>query len=231
MFIAGLQKTSLIDYPENIATVVFTQGCNFRCPYCHNPKLVSSEREGDYLDEKTLFDFLERRKNLLDGVVITGGEPSLQPDLTDFIKKVKAKGFKVKLDTNGVRFPLLKSFIEDNLIDYLALDVKTTFAEYQELTGCSENDIISIKKSIEIIIGSGIAHEFRTTVVPGYHEEKHISEIASYLRGADKYVIQNFRPHNTLDPELKKFNPFTDKKLRAFKKAAEKYLDFVKIRN
>lgn len=232
MKLAGLRKTSLIDFPERISTVVFTAGCNFFCSYCHNSQLISlEEQEGiDYLAEDSFFDFLKNRKSLIDGVTITGGEPTIQVDLKRFIRKIKNNfDLEIKLDTNGSRPILLKELFEEELIDYLALDLKLSWSRYALLA--PEKSAAKIKKSLKIIMNSTVDYELRTTVVPGLHDISEIEKIAAAAEGAERYFIQNFRPLNTLDPELEKKHPFTPSELESFKNTAEKYIDHVYIRD
>jgi len=162
MQIGGLQKFSLIDYPGLISAVVFTQGCNFRCPYCHNPELVLPELFASTVPEEILFAFLEERIGQLDAVVISGGEPTLQSGLIPFIRKVKALGYKVKLDTNGSNPDVVADCVEEKLLDYVAMDIKAPFEKYEKLTGCSV-DLARIKRSIKLITDSGLPFDFRTT--------------------------------------------------------------------
>lgn len=232
MQLAGLQKTSVIDFPDQISAVVFTQGCNFYCPYCHNSQLIPLKlQEGKGLmPEEYFFDFLEKRKKLLDGVTITGGEPLLQQDLKEFMFKIKNEyNLLLKLDSNAANPKKLKELIESNLIDYLAVDIKFSWSNYGKL---APNNLISkIKKSAALIIDSDLVYEFRTTVVPGLHDKTEIEKIAQQIIGAKKYFIQNFRPVNTLAPELKKRRPFAPSELQELKESAEKYLENVQIRD
>ncbi|MFW6007075.1 MAG: anaerobic ribonucleoside-triphosphate reductase activating protein [Bacillota bacterium] len=228
--IAGFRKTSLMDYPDNISTVLFTQGCNCRCPYCHNPGLIGQEVEKNYMDLSYFRDFLKERQHLLDGVVITGGEPTLQKDIIPFIKNIKNREMKVKLDTNGSRSDILKKLMQAQLIDYIALDIKAPYNKYKKITG-NDNMVSEVKRSVELVLESKIPHEFRTTVVPDLHHKKDISKIADSIRGADKYYIQNFRSEITLDVELQDSREFPETKLEEFKKIAENYLEEVEIRN
>ncbi len=229
MILAGIVPSSLIDYPEKIAAVVFTKGCNFRCPYCQNPELVEGG-EINSLSEEGFFNFLERRIGLLDGVVITGGEPTLQPDLLPFIEKVKNMGFLVKLDTNGSDPKGLQSFIGKDLVDYVAMDVKASPEEYPVTAGYG-GSIEPILQSIEILKKTSVAMEFRTTVVPGLTDEEEMEKIARMIEGARVYYIQNFRSYRTLSEEFSKERSFSLHELSRFKKIAEKYVAFVGVRN
>jgi pyruvate formate lyase activating enzyme len=205
MIIGGYQKLTLIDYPGKIATTVFTVGCSFRCPFCHNPELVIS---GKYKAvsglEKDFFEHLKKRRGKIEGVCITGGEPTIQPDIIDFIKKVKKLGFLVKLDSNGTRPDVLKKVIDSKLVDFIAMDIKNQPKKYDAATG-TKGDIRRIKLSVELILNSKIPYEFRTTVVPGLHTEKDFAEIAKWIKGARAYYLQEYREdHKILDNNLKK---------------------------
>jgi pyruvate formate lyase activating enzyme len=238
MLLGGLQKTTLIDYPGKIACTVFTVGCNFRCPFCHNRDLVSLKgfRKKRLKEDKDgeIFDFLKKRVGLLDGVCITGGEPVLQKDLEGFIKKIKKLGFLVKLDTNGSRPEVIKRLLRKRLIDFIAMDVKTTFEDYPKVVGI-KNDELRIKNSIKIILNSGIDYELRTTVVPGLHDEKILVKMARQLKdlvGKKKinWVWQNFRPKNCLDPEFLKIKPYSEANLQKFLRVVRRILPGVKLR-
>lgn len=232
MKIAGLRKTSLIDFPGRISSVIFTAGCNFFCSYCHNSQLIPLDdlSEGDYLSENKLYKFLESRKKLIDGVTITGGEPTLQPDLKKFIQQISNNyDLEIKLDTNGSRPILLKELLEEELIDYLALDLKMSWSQYSLLA--PKNIIAKVKETLKIVMDSKIDYELRTTVVPGLHDQAEIEKIAASAKGAERYFIQNFRPLNTLDPDFEEKRPFTPLELEAFKNTAEKYIEHVYIRD
>ncbi|MGC8971837.1 MAG: anaerobic ribonucleoside-triphosphate reductase activating protein, partial [bacterium] len=163
MLIGGLQKFSLIDYPGKISAVIFTKGCNFRCPYCHNPELVIFDGK-DLIEEDYIFSFLREKRGKLDGVVLTGGEPTLQSDLINFLKEIKGLGFFTKLDTNGSNPEVIERLLEEKILDYIAMDIKANLEKYNDVTH-SNVDIEKIKKSIDIIMHSGIDYEFRTTIV------------------------------------------------------------------
>jgi len=204
MILGGYQKLTLIDYPGKIATTVFTVGCSFRCPFCHNPELVDSRQfmvQGKL--EKEFFDFLKKRKGKLEGVCITGGEPTIQRDIIDFIKKIKKLGFLVKLDSNGTRPDILRKVIAEKLVDFIAMDIKNQPKNYDKTVGV-KGDIKRIKLSADLIMRSKIPYEFRTTVVPGLHSEKDFEEIAKWIKGARAYYLQEYREIKILDPGLKK---------------------------
>ena len=172
MVIGGFQRLTLIDYPGVIATTVFTVGCSFRCPFCHNPELVlSSQYTVDNGREKEFFEFLKKRKGKIEGVCITGGEPTIQKDIIEFIQKVKKLGFKIKLDTNGTRPDVLKKLLDLKLLDFVAMDIKNQPRKYNQTTG-TKGDIQRIKLSVNLIMNSRLPYEFRTTVVPGLHTQK-----------------------------------------------------------
>ena len=192
MTINGMQKLTLLDYPGNVACLIFTQGCNFRCPFCHNSGLLDMNNNCEKIDEKEVFKYLEKRKGLLDGVCISGGEPLLQKDIKDFIRKVKDLGYKVKLDTNGSSPKKLKQLIEDGLIDYVAMDIKNDFLNYDKTAGMCTN-IDNIKKSIEIIENSNIEYEFRTTIVKQFHDVGKLEKIIQYIGPNARYYIQNYQ--------------------------------------
>ncbi|MFA6047559.1 MAG: anaerobic ribonucleoside-triphosphate reductase activating protein [Parcubacteria group bacterium] len=203
MNIAGFQKLTLIDYPGKLATTVFTVGCSFRCPFCHNPELVDRGSWNVEQDskEKEFFKFLKMRRGTLDGVCITGGEPTIQPDIIDFIKKIKKMGFAVKLDTNGTRPDVLRKIIREKLVDFIAMDIKNHPGKYDKTTA-TKGDIDRIKLSVELIRNSGIDYEFRTTVVPGLHVKEDFKKIAKWLKGAKSYWLQRYRQSKILDPTL-----------------------------
>lgn len=192
MTINGMQKLTLLDYPGNVACLIFTQGCNFRCPFCHNSGLLDMNNNCEKIDEKEVFKYLEKRKGLLDGVCISGGEPLLQKDIEYFIRKVKDLGYKVKLDTNGTSPKKLKQLIEEGLIDYVAMDIKNDFLNYDKTAGMCTN-IDNIKKSIEIIENSNIEYEFRTTIVKQFHDVGKLEKIIQYIGPNARYYIQNYQ--------------------------------------
>lgn len=207
MNIGGIQKCSLIDYPGKISLVVFTRGCNFYCPYCHNPGLIDPAPDGGAsgeplagrpFDDRDLFSFLETRRNLLDGVVITGGEPTLHYDLPQFIRRIRDMGFLVKLDTNGSRPEVLEEIVNDGLADFIAMDVKTSPARYESFASI---DASVVFRSVSILLSAGIRHEFRTTCVHPLVMEDDIQQIARMVAGADCCVLQRPVTGSVLDPD------------------------------
>jgi pyruvate formate lyase activating enzyme len=238
MILGGLQKLTLIDFPGHIAATVFTVGCNFRCPFCHNPELVSGSMypiSGTL--EKEFFDLLKTRRGKLEGVCITGGEPTIQPDIVEFIRKIKNLGFKVKLDTNGTRPDVLRLLYEGKtclpagrLLDFVAMDIKNSSENYAK-TANSKIDLERIKLSVDLIRNSGIDYEFRTTVVPGLHKEEDFVGIGKWLEGSKKYVLQTFEDKGKiLDPRLKKKTKGKKLDLEKIAKKMEKYFGKVEIR-
>jgi len=229
--IKGLQKTSLIDFEPYTACVVFLGGCNFRCGYCHNPELVLNFKELPVISEAEFFSFLDSRKKWLDGVCITGGEPCLYDGLVEFISKIKEKGFKVKLDTNGSRPGILKELIEKKLIDYIAMDVKTKPENYNEVCGVRVN-LEKIKKSISLIKESDINYEFRTTVIPGFITKEDIVEVGKLLKGSKKYIIQNFNPKNDMiENRFKNVQPYKKEKLEEMKESVKNSFKEILVRS
>ena len=191
MIINGLQKTTLLDFPGKVACTVFTGGCNFRCPFCHNASLVISPDFSNIIPEDEFFSFLNKRKGILDGVCITGGEPLLQRDIEDFMKKIRDIGLAVKLDTNGSFPERLKAILNARLVDYVAMDIKNSEEKYSETCGVSV-DTSKISESISALMVSGVPFEFRTTVVKELHTPQDIVAIASWISGAPRYFLQSF---------------------------------------
>lgn len=220
MNISGLEKLSLSDYPGMVACVIFTQGCNFNCSYCHNSSLISFDKE--CLNEAKIFDYLEKRKNILDGVVISGGEALLQKDIKNFIIKVRKMGFKIKLDTNGSYNEKLKELIDEGLVDYVAMDIKHDKENYPYITGFSKYDYDSVEASIKLLENSNIDYEFRTTIIKEYHDYNSIENICKLLNKKSKYYLQNFV--DSPDVLNKKISGFSNEELKNIeRKLNEKY--------
>lgn len=206
MKIGGIQKTSLLDYPDKISAIIWTVGCNFRCPFCYNKDIVEGKTE--IIPEEEVISFLKKRKGLLEGLVVTGGEPLLQEDITGFLEKIKKLGYPVKIDTNGSFPEKLKELIDKKLVDYLSMDVKAPKNKYTQLTG-KKIDIKKIQKSIKIIQDSDIDYEFKTTFVPNLLTKEDIIKIGEWLKGSKKYYLQQFKNDASLiSPELKKVSPY-----------------------
>lgn len=204
MRIAGLQKLTLLDYPSKVACIIFTQGCNYKCPYCQNSGLIKFN-DDELIDEEEIFAYLNKRKGIIDGIVITGGEPTIQKDLKDFIRKVKDLGISVKLDTNGSNPKVVEEVINEGLVDYIAMDIKNVLEIYKDVTDVAPN-INNLKQSIELIKNSPIEHEFRTTIIKPIHNIDKILKICSYVEG-EKMFLQNFvRSENVLGEYLEPFS-------------------------
>lgn len=198
MIIDGFEKLTLVNYPDNVACILFTKGCNFKCPFCQNGSLVLVDKKYGNIDEKEIFDYLEERKGLLDGICISGGEPLLQKNIKEFIKKIKDLGYKVKLDTNGSKPDILEDLINSKLLDYVAMDIKNSFNKYHFTIDRKNFDISLLKKSIDILKKSDIDYEFRTTIVKELHTFEDIKEICEYIGNKDKYYLQNFVDGDTV---------------------------------
>ncbi len=228
MTIGGLQKFTLNDYPGKAAAVIFTVGCNFRCPYCHNPELVNETVETIY-SEEYVFNFLDRRHGLLDGVVITGGEPTLHDDLPGFMKKLKEKGFLVKLDSNGTNPAVLREAIDRKLVDYIAMDIKAPLAKYSATVACPV-DVAAIKQSIGIIMSSPVEYEFRTTVVKALLSPQDLEEIGREIKGARRYFLQRFVPTKLLNPQFRKKVTYEDAEFENIRLSLLNYVEHCELR-
>ena len=229
--IKGWQKTSVIDYEPYIASVLFTGSCNFRCGYCQNPDLVLNHEKIDNIPEEEVLDYLEKKKAWIDGVCITGGEPTMHKALPEFIKKIKNLGFRVKLDTNGTNPEMLEYLIKNKLLDYIAMDIKSSLEKYDSVAGVSV-DKDAIKKSVELIKNSGLDYEFRTTVLSGIVGREELIEIAKWLKNSKRFVIQNFRGDRPLiDNKMQRVSAYTEEQLNEFKSLLTDYFQDVKIRS
>ena len=227
MNIGGLQKLTLLDYPGKIACTLFTVGCNLRCPFCHNASLVTHPQDAGYVTDDEFFSFLQKRKGVLDGVCVTGGEPTLQKDLPEFLEKIKALGYFVKLDTNGTNPRLLRSLIDEGLVDYVAMDIKNSPEKYTTTSG-GVDMLTNIKESVSLLLSGKVQYEFRTTAVSGFHETEDFESIGKWICGADKYFIQNFVDSGDL------ISPDTlgipAEKMSEFLKAVRKYIPSAELR-
>ena len=227
MKLAGIQKLTLLDFPSLVACIIFTKGCNFRCPFCHNASLVCGE--SDFLSEEDALEFLLRRKGILEGVVVTGGEPLLHSDIPDFLKRIKELEYKIKLDTNGTNPEMLQRLIEDHLVDYVAMDIKNSPGEYASATGNVPLDMDAIERSKELLLSGVVNYEFRTTVVKGIHTEKSMKELFEWIRGAEKYFLQQYKiTDDIIAPSgLSEFSP---EEMSEFLDTAALYVKHAEIR-
>jgi pyruvate formate lyase activating enzyme len=221
MEIGGLQRVSLNDYPGKICATVFTQGCNFRCPYCHNPELVDPDRYGLLLPEEEVLSFLSKRRGKLEAVTVTGGEPTLQKDLAHFLEELKAMSYLVKLDTNGSNPDTLSALINQRLVDYIAMDFKGPFGKYRQISS-AEVDVSRIRRSIQLMTTSSIAHEFRTTVVRSQLGLEDFMSMAEEIRQAPLYVLQPFVASKTLDSAFLSEASYTPEEFSTLREVLEK---------
>lgn len=227
--IKGIQKTTLVDFEPYVSSTIFIGGCNWRCGFCHNRNLVVEPDKVDTIDEEDVLNFLKERKGLIDGVCITGGEPTIHAGLPDFVRKVKELGLKVKLDTNGSNPEMVGDLINEKLIDYVALDIKSAKEDYDKAAG-AEVDMAKIEDSIKTIRESGIDYEFRTTVFPGL-DERSMKDIGEWLKGGRKFVLQQFENDvPIIDESLKNRKPLQPEKLREFSKILKPYFEEVNIK-
>jgi len=246
MIIGGLQKFSLLDYPGRVSAIVFTKGCNFRCQFCYNPMLVwptevskskyahlkngEQQKVHPTINQDELFVFLKSRAGKLDAVVLTGGEPCLQKDLPEFIRKIKALGFLVKLDTNGSHPEVLAKLIKEKLVDYIAMDLKAPENKYKEVTGVKA-DFKKVRRSVKLIMRSDLPYEFRTTVVPGLINKDDIAAMGRIIKGADKWYLQNFKSNIALvERELEGRVPYNARQLKALAEIGKKFVKKCEVR-
>jgi pyruvate formate lyase activating enzyme len=224
MLFGGIQKTSLIDFPDRIATVLFVRGCNLRCPFCYNWRLVT-EQASSTLSGEDVLNILERRKRFVKAVVLTGGEPTIQEDILDFVKKLKQRGFEVKLDTNGFFPDVLMKCLP--YLDYVALDVKTSPEKYNLLGECN---IKEWKRTIELLKNGKVDYEFRNTAVPGLMDDQSVRKIGKLVKGAKRFIFQSFVPGDTLDSGFCNLKPFTIETMNRFVEIMKNYVKDTKIR-
>lgn len=227
MNIGGFQKMTLLDFPGKVACTVFTVGCNFRCPFCHNASLAE-RKSGELYKEEDVLSFLEKRRGLLDGVCITGGEPLMQKDIEEFIVKIRQMGYAVKLDTNGSFPDKLKQLVNDGMVDYVAMDVKNCMDKYSATAGAETLDLSKIEESIDFLMEGRTDYEFRTTVVKEFHCTDDIDKLAQRIKGAKRYYLQNFVDSGELIGE--NLHPVDRKTMEQMKENAEKYIENVSLR-
>lgn len=223
MLIGGFQKTSLIDYPGKVCAIIFTAGCSFRCGYCHNPELVYPDKFPKRIPAKDIFQFLKKRQKKIDAVTITGGEPTLQPDLVDFMRSIKKLGFLIKLDSNGTLPQVLKKIIDNKLVDYIAMDIKAPLEKYSQVT-YTNVDTINIRHSIELIMNSDVPYEFRTTIVKSQLSQNDLIGIGKMIKGAQLYALQKFIPTKTNKKEFLKEKTYSDKEFTLIQAALKPYV-------
>lgn len=228
MRIQGIQKLTLLDFPGKVACTIFTAGCNFRCPFCHNASLVVDIPTEAEMTEDKFFSFLEKRKGILEGVCVSGGEPLLQPDIEEFIAKIKAMGFLVKLDTNGSFPEKLKELVSNHLIDYVAMDIKNAIEEYSITAGTDERYVAAIKESVSYLKSNQIPFEFRTTVVKHFHTEESFEKIGQWIEGTEKYYLQKFKDSGDLINGH--VQGCTDEEMEKFLQIVKKYIPNARIR-
>jgi pyruvate formate lyase activating enzyme len=224
MKFSAIQKTSLIDYPKRIASVLFTPGCNLRCPFCHNWRVVLDPNP-PFLQEEAALKILESRKKYVDAVVITGGEPTIHKDIPKFLRKLKEKGLAVKLDTNGFYPQVLEECLP--CVDYVALDVKTSLEKYARL---GAKDVAPLLRTIEILKTGKVEYEFRTTVVPGFVDVEDLIAIGEMVKGAKTFALQQFNPEDTLDKTFKTVKPYSAETITGFAETMKKYIDKITTR-
>jgi len=232
MQIGGLQKLTLIDYPGRLAATVFLCGCNFHCRFCYNSELVLPQKIKiqPKISEKCFFDFLKSRQGLIEGICLTGGEPTINKDLPDFIKKIKKLKYLVKIDTNGSNPKMLKNLINKKLVDYIALDVKSPREKYNKI--CKKRvNIKNIERSIKLLQENKVEYEFRTTVTPSLLEKEDILKIARWISPAKKYYLQNFRPEKTIDPKFEKIKPYPQEYLLEIQRAIAPFFEICQVRS
>ncbi|MCA9354576.1 MAG: anaerobic ribonucleoside-triphosphate reductase activating protein [Candidatus Kaiserbacteria bacterium] len=227
MRLGGLQQCSIIDYPDHISAIVFTIGCNFRCPYCHNPELV--EETATELSTESFFDFLVKRRGKLDAVTITGGEPTMHDDLLDFIFQIKSMGFKVKLDTNGTRPDVVTVAVAEGMVDYVAVDAKAPLSKYSA-TVTRPVDVDAIRETRALLLEGRVPYEFRTTVVKSLLSPEEIEEIAKEIEGAEHYYLQRFVPTKLLNPAFMRKTTYSNEEFLELQKIASKYVQHCGIR-
>ncbi len=227
MIFGGFQKLTLLDYPGKVACTLFTKGCNFYCPFCHNALLVDGGETGEYTEEYIL-DFLKKRYGILDGICITGGEPLINKEIKEFIKNVKEIGYSIKLDTNGSFPKELKDLVENKLIDYVAMDIKNSIAKYPQTSGCEKLDTNIIEESIDFLLSGKIDFEFRTTVVKELHTISDIQDIGVRIKDAPKYFLQNFVDSGHIIGE--NLSPVDEETLEKMLLAASEFVKSAEIR-
>lgn len=228
MEIFGLEKMSLVDYDGLVAATLFTGSCNFKCGFCHNAALVIDYKTLPPIPETEILDYLNKRRGILDGVCVSGGEPTLQKDLPEFIEKIKKLGYKVKLDTNGTNPEMIKTLFASGLIDYVAMDIKNDRENYAKIIGFDKFDTIKVEKSVDFLMCGGYDYEFRTTLINEYHKADNIKAIGEWIKGAKKYFLQKFKGGDHCIAQ--NLNPVDDKTALSFIEILKETIPNVKLR-
>ena len=228
MKINGLQKLTLLDYPGRVACTVFLAGCNLRCPFCHNSELLDAAAAVPVMDDGALLDFLKKRQGMLDGVAFTGGEPLMRPDLPELLRRVRALGYPVKLDTNGTLPEALGKVLADGLVDYVAMDIKNSPARYAETCGMDAMDLSPVYASVELLLTSPTDYEFRTTVMDELHDDASFAAIGAMIAGAKRYFLQPFKDRDTV--LFAGFHAPAEEKLRRWAELVRPYVSGVSVR-
>ena len=230
MQVTGIQKLTLLDYPGTVACTVFTAGCNFRCPFCHNAMLVLPEQiETNYLTDGEVFDFLRKRRGVLDGVAVTGGEPLLHRDMPEFLSRIKELGYKIKLDTNGSNPALLREIVGAGLVDRVAMDIKNAPESYAETIGFERFDIAPVEQSKNFLLEGSVDYEFRTTVVRGIHTKESLIGAAKWISGAKEYYLQQFKDSGNLVMG-EGLSAYDEKQMHELAEAVREYVPTVEVR-
>lgn len=230
MQVTGIQKLTLLDYPGTVACTVFTAGCNFRCPFCHNAMLVLPEQiETNYLTDGEVFDFLRKRRGVLDGVAVTGGEPLLHRDMPEFLSRIKELGYKIKLDTNGSNPALLREIVGAGLVDRVAMDIKNAPESYAETIGFERFDIAPVEQSKNFLLEGSVDYEFRTTVVRGIHTKESLIGAAKWISGAKEYYLQQFKDSGSLVMG-EGLSAYDEKQMHELAEAVREYVPTVEVR-
>lgn len=228
MKLYGMEKLSLVDYDGFVSATVFTGTCNFRCGFCHNAALVLDSANLDELPEKEVFDYLKKRKGILEGVCITGGEPTLQKDLPEFCEKIKKLGYSVKVDTNGTNPNVVKLLAENGLADYFAMDIKNDRENYAKIIGFDKYDTSAVEKSVEFFLAGGADYEFRTTLISEYHHAENMAKISEWIRGAEKYFLQRFKSGDYCISQS--LSPVETEQAKSFAEIIKPFVKNVKLR-
>ena len=229
MLVSGLQKLTLLDYPGRVACTVFTGGCNFRCPFCHNAPLVIPDRVSRESAEEEVIRFLKKRQGVLEGVAVTGGEPLLHRDIPDFLRRIKDLGYSIKLDTNGSFPDLLEKIISEGLADRVAMDIKNSPAEYGRTVGITDFDLAPVEQSKNLLLSGAVDYEFRTTVVKGIHTEEGLCEAARWIAGAKEYYLQQFKDSGDII-NIEGLGAFDEKEMHALADKVREYVPAVQVR-